>query len=153
MKLAEALIERVELQRKNSELVDEIMDNVHLPDCDEPTIVPEELIRRYDANMTRLNELVRRINKTNCFTEMSNGRTLVDAIAKRDCLISRIAEYSYSCFLLAPFLLRSEKKEKVKYVRHADLKTLKRKLSHLSQELRKLDTAIQAKNRSVELLE
>ena len=65
MKLAEALIERAELQRKNAELLKRINDNVLVQEGDDPAEQPEELMAEYEKNRERLLFLVRRINATN----------------------------------------------------------------------------------------
>jgi len=154
MKLAEALIERANLQRQNRGIVRHIDENVRLPEDEEPTGSVENLIKQYEANMLRLAELVRRINKTNCLTEM-NGGTITDAIARRDCLNSQIKAYNdiYETVTSHEQHGRYGSSEiRVKYVRHLDSKKLEDRIDHLSQEFRLLDTALQGMNWTVELL-
>jgi hypothetical protein len=153
MKLAEALLERARLQRQNRELVKYIEENLRLPEGEDPTGDPEELFRLYDKKMERLEELVRRINKTNCLTEMTSGRTLTDAIAKRDCLTSQVRVYNEIYKKLTEHYSGRYGENYVKYLRHADHKALKDNIDCLSQELSDLDTAIQGKNWTVDLLE
>jgi exonuclease VII small subunit len=146
------LIERAELQRHNIELVEYIKGNVRLPEDEEPTGIPYELFNRYDANMARLEELVRRINLTNASAKMKNGKSITEAMARRDCLSSMIRAYKEIYGWLTSHFLR-EFEGGGKYVRHANYAELRDKINHLSQEFRVLDTAIQALNWAVELSE
>ena len=92
MKLAEALIERAEIQKKNAQLFNRITGNVMVQEGDTPAEKPEELIAEYDENMKRLLFLVQKINKTNDTTPFENG-TVADAIAQRDNLKTKISMY------------------------------------------------------------
>jgi ribosomal protein S9 len=158
MKLAEALFERAELQRENKIIETRIEENVRLPEDEEPTETIEELFEQYEANIARLYELIRRINKTNCMTEMKGGGTITDAMARRDCLKSQIGKYN-SIYNILTSHDRGQgrwiggENQRVKYVRHADHKKLKDRIGHLSQEFRLLDTALQGTNWTVDLLE
>jgi hypothetical protein len=155
VKLAEALLERAELQRQNRSIVRHIDENVRLPEDEEPTGSIDNLIKQYEANMTRLSELIRRINKTNCMTEM-NGGTITDAIAKRDCLSSQIRAYEEIYSTVTSHEQNGRhcggSDVRIKYVRHLDSKNLKDRMDHLSQEFRLLDTALQGMNWTVDLL-
>ena len=93
MKLAEALIERAEIQKRNGQLVSRIKDNSKVQEGDLPAEKPEELIAVYEDNMTRFLELVQRINKTNCGTAFDGEISIADAIAVRDCIGAKIKAY------------------------------------------------------------
>jgi hypothetical protein len=156
LKLAEALIERAALQRQNRSIVRHIDENVRLPEDEEPAVLVENLIEQYEANMLRLSDLIKRINTTNCMTEMDGG-TITDAIARRDCLNSQINAYNgiYATVTSHEQHGRSGfggSDPRVKYIRHLDSKKLKDRIDHLSQEFRLLDTALQGMNWTVELL-
>jgi hypothetical protein len=157
MKLAEALFERAALQKSNNEIERRIGTNLRLPENEEPTEAIEDLFERYEANTVRLCELIRRINKTNCMTEMKGGGTITDAMARRDCLKSQIRVYKSLYEVLTSHDQNhghwNEEKARVKYVRHADHKKLKERIDHLSQEFRILDTALQSMNWTADLLE
>jgi DNA repair ATPase RecN len=153
MKLAEALIERAELQRQNRTILHHIEENVRLPEDEEPTAAVEKLMRQYEANMHRLSELIRRINKTNCMTEMAGG-TITDAIARRDCLASNISAYTdiYENVTSHAHDRFRDGETRVKYVRHLNSDELKDKIDGLSKEFRLLDTELQGKNWTTELM-
>jgi hypothetical protein len=111
------------------------------------------LIKQYETNMARLSELIRRIKKTNCLTEMDGG-TITDVIAGRDCLSSQIEAYTtiYNVLTSHERNRYDNGEVRVKYVRHLDHGKLKDKIDHLSQEFRLLDTALQGVNWTVELM-
>ena len=155
MKLAEALIERAHLQLVNIELVKRIEGNLRLPDDEEPTSIPEELLKVYDAKMARLQDLVRQINTTNALTKMESGDSIAAALARRDCLTSQIRVYKevYGELTSHDRFEGYNRENRVKYVRHADFNAMNDKINQMCQELRILDTAIQEKNWTVELLE
>ena len=85
MKLALALSERSDLQRKISELGQRLNNNAKVQDGEKPAENPEELLSELDSCITRLEELMARINRTNNETK-SGDTTLTSLIAKRDCL-------------------------------------------------------------------
>jgi DNA repair ATPase RecN len=150
LKLSKALIERAELQSQNRHILRHLRENVRLPEDDEPTVSIENLMKQYEANMDRLSELIRRINKTNCLTEMDGG-TITDAIARRDCLSSHIRSYQEIYDSVTSHDNRYGE-VRLKYVRHLDSRMLKDKMDSLSKEFRLLDAALQEKNWTTELL-
>lgn len=151
MKLAEALIERAELQKKNAQLFNRITSNVMVQEGDTPAEKPEELIAEYEQNMKRLLFLVQKINKTNDTTPFSNG-TVADAIAQRDNLRTKISTYRsvYEAATIRPD--RYSQKE-VKFVRCIDAKALQHTINELSKQYREIDTKLQGINWTVDLIE
>ena len=89
MKLATALSERADLQRRISELSVRLNNNAKVQEGEKPSEEPKELLKELDECLNRLEELVARINKTNNETT-SGERTLTDLLAKRDSLKERI---------------------------------------------------------------
>ena len=152
MKLAEALIERAGLQKQNRAIVRHIEENVRLVEDEELAVSIDNLMRQYEENMDRLSELIKRINKTNSLTEM-NGGTITDVIARRDCLNSQISAYGdiYDN-AISHDRHHHNNEPRVKYIRHINCKELKDRIDHLSQEFRQLDTALQGKNWTVDLM-
>jgi hypothetical protein len=141
------------MQKQNRAIARHIEENVRLPEDEEPAASVENLTKQYEANMIRLTELIRRINRTNCLTEMEGG-TITDAIARRDCLDSQIRAFTeiYNKVTSHDRDRFDNGEVRVKYVRHMDSRTLKNRLDHLSQEFRILDTALQGMNWAAELL-
>jgi hypothetical protein len=151
MKLAEALIERAEIQKKNGQLVSRIEDNTKVQEGDLPSENPEELIAEYEENMTRFLELVQRINKTNGETSFDEKKSIADAIALRDCLGAKIKAYR-GFYDSATIRLDRYSRTEVKAVRCIKVKELQERIGKLSKEYREIDTKLQNINWNVDLL-
>lgn len=156
MKLAEALIERAELKRKNFQLTDRINSNIKVQEGEVPAESPEELIAEYEHNMERMLELIKKINETNAKTfiknkDGENGETIKDAIAKRDCLSNKINAYRMFCDTAT---IRHDRftKTEVKFIRCIDIKEIQNKINELSKEFRILDTKLQEINWTTDLI-
>ena len=92
MKLAEALQERADLNRKISQLEERISNNVTVQEGEKTAEDPNELIKELDEAIQRLNFLIAAINLTNCKT-IVDGKTLTEWMADRDCLKRKAAAY------------------------------------------------------------
>lgn len=151
MKLAEALIERAELQKKNGQLIKRIQYNVKVQEGDTPAENPEELIAEYEGNMTRILKLVQRINDTNCKTPFGKNMNITEAIAMRDYLAQRIK--SYRDFYVAATIKQDRyNRGEIKFVRCVNSGEFQNKINILSKEYRELDTKLQGLNWTVDLL-
>ena len=75
MKLAEALQERADLNRKIEELRRRLGNVILVQEGEEPAEDPAELLEELNAAVARLEELMAAINLTNCRTK-ANGMTL-----------------------------------------------------------------------------
>ncbi len=150
MKLATALSERADIQKKISELSTRLKNNAKVQEGEKPSEEPAALLAELDSCYARLEELIARINRTNNETE-SGGRTISDLIAKRDCLKSRIG-------VMRDFL--NESSDKVQRYSRAEIKitstvevaAIQKKVDALSAELRKTDETIQGLNWTTELI-
>ena len=89
MKLATALSERADLQKRIADLGNRLKMNAKVQDGEAPSEDPQVLLDELNKDFVRLEELIARINHTNNATK-SGDVTLTDLIAKRDCLIERI---------------------------------------------------------------
>ena len=151
MKLAEALLERAEIHKKNGNLIARIRQNTKVQEDDLPSENPEELIAEYEENMARFLELVQRINKTNCKTLFDEDLSISDAISLRDCLGAKIRAYRDfydSSIITTDRYSRNE----IKTVRCIDAKELQKRIDQLSKEYREVDTKLQGINWTVDLL-
>ena len=149
MKLAEALQERADLNSKINELRSRLSNNTTVQEGEAPAENPAELLSQLDECAARLEELIARINATNCATVTERG-TLTELIAKRDCLTLRLSAYrnlvdEASC--LAPRATRTE----IKIVSAVDVKKLQKQADELAKELRLTDNLIQQSNWLTEL--
>ena len=89
MKLASALSERTDIQNIISELSVRLNNNAKVQDGDKPAEDPIVLMGELDRLLKRLEELMARINLTNSRT-VSDGRTITEILAHRDCLKKKI---------------------------------------------------------------
>jgi len=151
MKLAEALIERAEIQKKNGQLISRVKANTKVQEGDLPSEKPEELIAEYEENMSRFLELVRRINTTNAKTPFDDGNSIADAIALRDCLGARIRAYR-EFYESATIKQDRYNRSEIRFIRHIDLKELQEQINRLSKEYREIDTRLQGINWTVDLI-
>ncbi len=92
-----------------------------------------------------------RINNTNSNTPFESI-TLAEAIAKRDCLRSKIRVYRKLHAAAAISQDRYSTKE-IKYIRCVDVVKLQKIIDDLSKDYREIDTKMQGLNWTVDLLE
>ena len=151
MKLAEALIERAELQRENARLLERVKSNSMGQEGDDPAEDPNELIEQYERNMERFLTLVRKINATNSATDFGGGMTISDAIAVRDCLGARHRTYQVIYDATTISVSRYNQNE-IKFVRYTDPKEIQGRLDKIAKEYRELDTKLQGLNWAVDLI-
>ena len=150
MKLASALTERADLQKRISELSMRLNNNAKVQEGEEPSEDPKELLNELNKDFVRLEELIARINKTNNATK-SGDYSLTDLIAKRDCLKQRIG-------ILRDFLNRSSEKvsrytkTEIRILSTVSVSELQKEVDALSKELRETDETIQGLNWTTELL-
>jgi hypothetical protein len=120
-------------------------------------IPPEDaaaLIREADAVLDEIEDLIRRINRTNATSEMPGGGTITDAIARRDVIKMRHALYTSAADWAAgrggsatPRQLRSE----LRQLTNLPVGELRTRADDLARDHRVLDTAIQQRNWEVDL--
>ena len=150
MKLASALAERADLQRRIAELSVRLNNNAKVQEGESPSEDPNMLLDELKKDFVRLEELIARINKTNNET-MSGDLTLTDLLAKRDCLKSRIG-------IMRDFLNKSSdkiarySKTEIRILSTVPVADLQKEVDSLSKELRQLDETIQGLNWTTELI-
>ena len=144
MKLAEALQERADIQKRLSQLRGRLLNNAKVQEGEKPVENPAELLQEMDGE-----ELILHINMTNART-VDNGETLTSLLAKRECLQKKVG-------LMRDFLDRaSELVERSAYTEIKVHSTVsvpekRKELDALSKDLRSLDSRIQQLNWLTEL--
>ena len=88
MKLAEALALRADAQKRLAQLKGRAVASARYQEGEPPAEDAATLLARARAVVDEIEDLVRRINRTNAATEIEPGLTLTDAIARRDALAS-----------------------------------------------------------------
>ena len=150
MKLATALSERADLQRRIAELGGRLNNNAKVQDGEKPSEDPKELLTELNKDFEHLEELIARINHTNNETRCGDV-TLTDLIAKRDCLKQKIG-------IMRSFLdTASEKvsrysKTEIRILSTVSVSDLQKELDGLSKELRETDETIQGLNWTTDLI-
>lgn len=151
MKLAEALQERADLNRKIEQLNRRLSNNILVQEGEEPAEDPKMLITELDSAVARLQYLMAAINRTNCATK-ADGITLTELIARKDALMLKISAYRRIVNTAGESAYRARGTEiKVKpVIKAADIQ---KQLDQMSKELRLLDNKLQATNWTVDLVE
>ena len=150
MKLAEALLERADLQKRLSQLKNRLCLNAKVQEGEAPAENPAELLAALDADILRLERLITRINLTNA-AAISDGETLSGLLARRDCLRMKVESLRDFLNDASSVVLRGTKSEVV-LRSTVSVSELQKKVDALSKELRELDTRIQSLNWTIELL-
>ena len=150
MKLATALSERSDLQRRLTELSTRLNQNAKVQEGDSPAEEPEALLRETDRVLLRLEELIARINLTNSRT-VSEGVSLTELLAKRDCLGKRIT-LMRSFLDAASARVDRYSRTEIKVHSSVSVSALQQELDRRSKSLRELDEHIQELNWTTELL-
>ena len=150
MKLAAALLQRADLQRRISDLGNRLNNNAKVQDGSKPFEDPAALIEELDRDFAELEDLVARINHTNN-ASMIDGVSLTDLLAKRDCLKQKIAILRTFLDNASAPVSRYSLKE-IMVFSTVDVKELQKSVDALSKELREVDEKIQGANWTIDLI-
>ena len=150
MKLATALSERADLQRRISELGTRLNNNAKVQEGEKPAEDPADLLRELEGVITRLEELITRINLTNSQT-FADGVSMTALLAKRDCLSKKLAVLRDFLDNASARVDRYSQKE-IRILSTVDVAKLQKQVDDLSKELRLIDEQIQGLNWTTDLL-
>ncbi|MBR0134774.1 MAG: DIP1984 family protein [Clostridia bacterium] len=150
MKLAEALQERADINRRVDQLRYRLSRNATVQEGEKPAEDPNELIKELDACIERLEELMARINKTNSETKVGES-TLTQLIAKRDALNLKLSVYRNFLNEASNLSGRATRNE-IKILSTVNVRKLQKQVDDMSRDLRLTDNALQQANWTVELL-
>lgn len=151
MKLAEALQERADLNRRIEQLRYRLNNNVLVQEGEKPLEDPASLLEELESSFTRLEWLFARINLTNCAVKVE-GRSLTELIARRDVLSLRAEAYRRLVEEASQNTHRATRTE-IKILSAVDVPALQRQADDASRELRLLDNTLQATNWTADLME
>ena len=151
MRLAEALQERADLNRKIDELRRRLGNVILVQEGEEPAEDPKELLRELDASIDRLEFLMAAINQTNSRTK-AGGRTLTALIARKDALNVKLSAYRDMGYTAGQNTNRARGTEiKVKALLKA--RDLQKEADQIAKEIRELDNLLQETNWKTKLIE
>lgn len=151
MKLAEALQERADLNRRIEQLRYRLSNNVLVQEGEKPLEDPAALLEELESSFTRLEWLIARINLTNCAVKVE-GRSLTELIARRDVLSLRAEAYRRLVEEASQNTHRATRTE-IKILSAVNVPALQRQADDASRELRLLDNTLQATNWTDDLME
>ncbi len=151
MKLAEALQERADLNRKVEQLKNRLVHNVLVQEGETTVEDPERLKQELDDSLRRLSYLIARINETNGKTR-AGGRSLTELIAEKDALSLKIRLYKEVACEASQVSYRARGTE-IKIKPAISVADWQAEIDRMAKELRLLDNTLQAANWSAELLE
>ena len=126
------------------------MQNARVQEGEKPAEDPEALLAEYESCAGQLEELMARINRTNCETRTGEG-TLTELLARRDCLKMRVRTY-HDFLMAASSLTQRGMRTEIKVFSTVPVPEYRKKADALSRQLRETDNAIQAANWTTELL-
>lgn len=152
MKLAEALINRADAQKRIQQLRERLARSAKVQEDETPPEQPEELLAELDRTVAGLTRLVKQINKTNAVTELTSGITVTDALAERDALALKrnvLNNLIQSATATQSRFSRSE----VKYFSTINIQSIQKQVDDLARQYRELDTQIQEMNWQTDLIE
>lgn len=150
MKLAEALQERADLDRRVQQLQQRLENNAMVQEGESPAEDPAELLAELDGCTGALEQIVARINLTNCRTVVE-GKSLTELLARRDALKLKLSAYR-SLAQSASHLGHRGMRSEIKWLSTVNVRELQKRVDQLAKELRALDNAIQAANWATELI-
>lgn len=154
MRLAEALSRRADAQKRYQQLRSRIEANARYQEGEEPAEDAAALIVEATHVLDELEDLIRRINRTNTATTLGDGRTMTDALAERDVLKMRHSLLSGAAGAAAggSSALRQMRSE-LREVAALPVAELRGRADDVARRLRELDSEIQQRNWEVELLD
>lgn len=151
MKLATALSERADIQKRITELQTRLNNNAKVQEGEEPAEDPKALLREMDGLLQRLEWLMARINLTNSKTSYK-GVTLTELIARRDCLTKRLKVMRSFLDAASAKVDRYSQKE-IKILSSVKVSELQKQVDASARELRQVDETIQSLNWTTDLPE
>ncbi|HCK87811.1 MAG TPA: hypothetical protein DHW39_03275 [Erysipelotrichaceae bacterium] len=151
MKLAEALQERADLNRRIEQLRIRLDNNILVQEGEKPAEDPKDLKKELDGCIDRLCFLIAAINRTNSATVIE-GRTLTDLIAEKDTLTLKISAYRDMVESAGRSAIRARGTE-IRIIPVISAAALQKEADQLAKKLRQTDNLIQENNWKTELIE
>ena len=149
MKLATALSERSDIQKRISEISIRLNNNARVQEGDVPSENPTELMKELDRLIERLEELMTRINLTNSTTR-SKGKTITELLAHRDCLKKK-REVMQAFLTKASDRTGRMTRMEIRILSTVPVSEIQKSVDKLSKDLRIADETIEELNWTTDL--
>jgi hypothetical protein len=145
MQLAEALIERADIQKRAEQLVQRLRMNAKTQEGEAPAEDPATLLTELLGDYDRLGVLIARIHRSNMAARLPDGRTLTDALAHREVLDLRLTALR-SVTEAASIQQARQTRSELRYVSHLPVRELQARTDRLARERRELEALVQQAN-------
>ncbi|PRY13508.1 DIP1984 family protein [Kineococcus rhizosphaerae] len=152
MKIAEALTERADAQRRVEQLRARVSANARHQEGDEPAEDAAALLVEAGHVLDRLGVLIARINRTNSTVDVGGGTTMTEALAARDVLRLRHGLLTSAADAASGHGMRQLRSE-LRQVSALPVAGLRRQADEVARDLRELEGRIQQANWTHDLLE
>lgn len=150
MKLAEALIERADLQKRASQLEERIVKNLLVQEGEAPPEDPGQLLLEFGSVVRQLEELLPRIHRANLEAHLPGGQTLTDALTRRDMLDLRLKVLRRAAATASERQTRYSNSE-VRILSVVPARDIQTQADGLAKQRRELEAEIQQTNWLTEL--
>ncbi|CAM3508166.1 DIP1984 family protein [Deinococcus frigens] len=150
MKLAEALIERADLQKRAAQLEERIVRNMLVQEGQQPPEDPQQLLKEFMEVTAALELLIPRIHRANLSATLPSGLTLTDALNRRDMLDLRLKVLRRAAATASERQNRYSNSE-VRTLSVLPARDLQKQVDALAKARRELETQIQQANWLTEL--
>ena len=149
MKLAEALLERADLQKRIAQMQGRLIKNAQVQQGETTAEDPQALLEEQEALIGRLEELMTRINLTNASVTV-NGETLTALLARRDARKMQLQQLR--AFLdAASDLYDRARMSEIRILSAVNVSALQKELDQKAKAYRELDARIQEANWTADL--
>ena len=149
MKLAEALSERADINKRIAQLSSRLAANAKVQEGELPAEDPAELLSELNALLDRLKRIITAINIKNAEAVDDEGVTLTELIAQRDCLRMKISIIR-SFLGEASFTVSRGTRSEIIIKSTVDVRSSQADLDKLSKQLRELEMRLQRANWTID---
>ncbi|MFH8293760.1 DIP1984 family protein [Streptomyces sp. NPDC018059] len=156
MKLAEALAARADAARRVEQLRARIVSSARYQEGETPAEDAAQLLAEVTEVLGSLEDLIRRINRTNAATDMGEDGTLTDALARRDVLRLRHSVVTAAADAAAGTGERGygrQLRSELVTLSALPVAELRGQADALARDIREIDVRIQRANWEVDLLD
>ncbi len=150
MKLAEALSERADINKRIAQLSSRLDANAKVQEGERPAEDPAELLSELSALLDRLKRIITAINIKNAEAVDDEGVTLTELIAQRDCLRMKI-NIIRSFLDEASFTVSRGTRSEIIIKSTVDVRSSQADLDKLSKQLRELEVRLQRANWTIDV--
>lgn len=142
MKLAEAMLRKVELEKHIQQLRVRLNNNAIVQEGERPSEEPKALFVELNNSIAELQDISVRITKTNCNTNTEHGN-LIELLEKKTCLTLKLEVYMGFVNEASSIPKRAISSE-IKIQSTLSVGEYQKYIDQISKELRELDVIIQS---------